>query len=48
MPLINNEVVEGDETFLGQLTLMPASQPGVQLGIDEATVLIQDDDGRKL
>ena len=48
VPLKDDEALEGDETFLGQIILMPAIHPSVQLGVDEATVLIQDNDQCKL
>ena len=41
--LLNDDVLEGDENFMGSLSL-PAESTGLTLGVDSATATIQDDD----
>ena len=45
IPLINDRLVEGDETFRGVVSLSPTSTGGVQIGaVNTATITITDDD----
>ena len=45
IPLINNQVNEPAKYFTVSL-MLPAGQPGVQLGGDTTRVTVMDDDGR--
>ena len=47
IPLINNQVNEPAKYFTVSL-MLPAGQPGVQLGGDTTRVTVMDDDGRSL
>lgn len=47
MSITNDQLLEGDEDFFGLLAL-PSGSLGVSLGVDRATVVIQDDDGKVL
>ena len=45
--LLNDDILEGDENFMGSLSLQ-AESAGLTLGVDSATATIQDDDGETL
>ena len=45
VPIINDRLVEGNETFRGVVSLSPTSTGGVQIGaVNTVTITIADDD----
>ena len=46
VPTAQDMTVEGNENFVGVLTLSPGNLDGILLGLNRATAIIQDDDSK--